>query len=248
MNEAERLAYLEVMGIESYVPRRVLPGAKPSQLQEGNVVVAESPVEKSAEKNAVLKTSPLKSLQESLQMTPASKPPPVAAPATRKVSAPATNGATQVHVRFHWVIYQPLPSLLVMVPVAHTDAPALALLKKILAAMNVLDVPLNACSEFVWPPVSVAPGSSAASYRLSDARETLQAFLEGWQLKQKMTTSLRYLLVFDGTLGKTVFEDMSLPDVSVHVLPALHTMLTSSPEKIAEAKRLTWHSLKELKW
>ena len=50
MNEAERLAYLEVMGIESYVPRRVLPGAKPSQLQEGNVVVAESPVEKSAEK------------------------------------------------------------------------------------------------------------------------------------------------------------------------------------------------------
>jgi hypothetical protein len=247
MNEAERLAYLNAMGIDTYVPRKVLPGAMPSPVYEAHC--AEPVRDEIAEiHHKVTLPSPLKVLQEGLQPSPpASRSRQKTTAATSPASLPAASGATKIHVRFHWGIFQPVPPLLALLPLAHTDATALSLLRKILASIGVPDVPLLAREEFVWPPQrSAAPGSVASSH-LDDARETLHAFLEGWQLKQQASAPLRHVLVFDGNLGKTVFEGLSWPGVQVSVLPGLHTMLNSTPEKIAEAKRFTWQSLKELK-
>jgi hypothetical protein len=246
MNEAERLAYLDAMGIDSYVPRKVLPGARPSPVYDSHRAkpVRDEPVATSSKATK----SPLKALQEDLQPSPpASRSRQKTTAVTPPVLLPAASGATKIHVRFHWGIFQPVPSLLAMVPLAHTDVAALSLLRKILASIGVPDVPLVVREEFVWPPQRSAASGSVASNHLDDARETLHAFLEAWQLKQQASASLRHLLVFDGNLGKTVFDGLSWPGVQVSVLPGLHTMLTSSPEKIAEAKRFTWQALKELK-
>jgi len=246
MNEAERLAYLDAMGIDSYVPRKVLPGAKPSPLRDASI--AEQPGNAPLVAAKTVPPSSLKALQESLQpSSPSSRDRQKTTAAASSASVPVVSGTAKIHVRFHWGIFQPVPSLLVFLPLAHTDAAALSLLRKILVSIGLPDATLVSREEFVWPPQrNAAPGSIASSH-LDDARETLHAFVEGWQLKQQASAPLRHVLVFDGNLGKTVFEGLSWPGMHVCVLPGLHTMLNSTPEKIAEAKRFTWQLLKELK-
>lgn len=241
MSETERLSYLAAMGIESYVPRLALPGALPSVLCEieasPEVAVAESASGRDALKQLVAK--------------PVVTQKPPAVPLPRNMVSPAqvaTQTTTQVSVRFHWVIFQPTPATLLLVPSAHTDQNCLQLLKKILAAIGVAE-PLVALENFVWPPVSAsAPTQSILVNSLSDAKETLHALLEGYQLKQNnIPTAINHVLVFDENLGKTLFEGASIPGMQVRILPSLQLMLTSSPEKVAELKQVAWQRLKDLK-
>ena len=250
MNEVERLAYLSAMGIESYIPRIGLPGALPS-------VVCEMPVsdtiqeQKSApSENAAGKAS-LKELQSSLaSQKPVNQKPvppkPVVIPSqSAEVSAAAS---AQINVRFHWTLFQPVSEMLLLVPIAHTDQYCIALLKKILSAIGVVEVSLVPIDNFVWPPSSGSSLRGVAGNGLHDARETLQAFLEGYQLKQKSQQQMIHnVLVFDGNLGKTLFEGVSFPDMQLRILPSLQLMLNSTPEKVAEAKQFTWQRLKDLK-
>jgi len=253
MNEAERLSYLQAMGVESYIPRVALPGARPSLACEMPAFESSGKQEPAlAEANSA--KHPLKALQESLVEAKPARATTPSLPASNQTATTnqtaiqmGTQKSMQINVRFHWVIFQPVPEMLLLVPVAHTDQNGMELLKKILAAIDVLNAPLSPLENFVWPPPS-HPSQFVTGNSLSDAQETLQALLEGYQLKQKQQqTVLSNVLVFDGNLGKTLFEGMRLPGIQLRILPSLSLMLTSAPEKIAEAKQLTWQRLKDIK-
>ncbi len=248
MNETERLTYLDAMGVISYIPRVVLPGALPSVLCEETVYEAAAGKEVASE--VPLAANSLRELQGSLAGKNSTDKRAVSVKPAQAKAATQAVSTSQINVRFHWVIFQPVPEMLLLVPVAHTDRNGLELLKKILSAIGILNIPLSPLENFVWPPVAHnSVQTIAMGNGLNDARETLQAFLEGYQFKQKQQQQalIKNALVFDGNLGKTIFEGMNLPDIQLRILPSLHLMLTSSPEKIAEAKQLTWQRLKDLK-
>ena len=226
MNEAERLAYLDAMGVESYMPRVVLPGALPSELCD------------------------MPELTEVATSLPVAAPQRVAEP-PRSVATSVTTSTTtptQMTVRFHWVIFQPTPAMLLLIPSAHKDQNCMQLLKKILGAIGVV-APLTELENFVWPPVLSSPSNLAVSNNsLADAKETLHALLEGYQLKQKkIQGSIDHVLVFDENLGQTLFDDFNIPGIQARILPSLQLMLNSSPEKVAALKQAAWQRLKDLK-
>lgn len=246
MNEVERLAYLEAMGVESYIPRLVLPGALPSPVFEMLAPVSAS-TSASAGEDVVSGSEVLKQLLT--DAAPAPKPPTpsrnVAAQQTMQATTPS---ATQVGVRFHWTIFQPTPTMLLLIPAAHTDRDCMQLLKKILAAIGVAE-PTAASEQFIWPPATNAMSARmSAANNLADAKETLHGLLEGYQLKQKkLQGTIDYVLVFDENLGQTLFDGFSSPAMQVRILPSLQLMLSSAPEKVAALKQMAWQRLKDLK-
>jgi hypothetical protein len=238
MNEMERLSYLQAMGIDSYVPRLTLPGALPSVLCE---------VEEFGEV-AMQEAVPGRDALKQLVSQPVVAQKPLAAPQRNTAAPAAIQTATQVSVRFHWVIFQPTPAVLLLLPSAHADQEGLQLLKKILVAINIADQ-LTPLENFIWPPVSSAPSTvSKPVNSLDDAKKTLHALLEHYQLKQRHTKiAIDHVLVFDENLGKSLFEGVNILNMQIRILPSLQLMLNSAPEKITELKQATWQRLKDLK-
>lgn len=251
ISEAERVRYLDAMGVVSYIPRIELPGAKPSALCDGSGFENAQPEPAVvAEPSGVLKNKPGK---ETLQQLQASLTSPVKAapakPATRVVPGPAprvtsvaqkTPAAMAVH--FHWAMLQPSSSMLLLVPVSHLGQPQLELLKKILGAIHITVPALSTQEQISWPPDRKPTGAS--TFTIDDAREMLQALLQGWQ---KRFSELRHVLVFDPHLGKTLFQEIHVEGIHLRILPSLQEMTVNPPEKIAEAKHTAWQILKELK-
>jgi len=253
MNEVQRLAYLNAMDVISYIPRVNLPGAKPSMLcdlTDCAVLLDMAPALTAniSQEHKVGKES-LTQLQSGLATNKVA----TAVPVSAAVQVPTKNNivkdAAQINVRFHWVIFQPVQELLILLPAAHQENSCMQLLKNILSAIDIKYSAIAPLENFVWPPalpasVNLAPVSNS----LGDARETVQALLEGYQLKQqRLQQPLRNILVFDDNLGRTLFNDMIIPELPIRILPSLQVMSVSSPEKIAEAKRITWQKLKDLK-
>jgi len=217
MNEDAHLAYLYAMGIPLYTPRVVLPGARPAPLREHAVIAEQvSPAVTAAKSSAPVLH--LQALQQTLRATVTTTAQPQnrsAALQAKPQTVTAKPVAARVHLRFHWAIYQPVPAMLALVPIAQTDTQALSLLKKILAAIRIPES-LAKHSEFVWPPTGNGD-HAVPSLRIEDAREALQAFFEGCRLKQTEASPLRHVLVFDGDLAKTVFEGVDLQPLQVHL-------------------------------
>ena len=239
MNEVERLAYLDAMGVDSYTPRVILPGALPSVLDviDNNETMELTETAQEVTSATVSGQDVLKQLQAEITSPKA----PVAKTATVQKSA-----STQISVRFHWIIYQPISTMLLLLPSAHAEQNCMELLRKMMSAIDV-NAPLVPMENFVWPPVS-NNASHRSSSSLEDARETLHALLEGYHLKQKKQQQpLRQVLVFDENLGRALFDGITIADLEIRILPSLHLILTSSPEKVAELKRLAWQRLKDLK-
>jgi hypothetical protein len=239
VDEAERLAYLDAMGVESYTPRMILPGALPSALYDIDSGKKAEVPEPAPE--IISGSTSGKDVLKHLQLDV-----PDSTTVIAKAPVPQKQVQTQVSVRFHWAIFQPTPAILLLLPSAHTEQNCMELLKKMMSAIGVI-APLLPLEDFVWPPVLHNPSRRATS-SLADARETLHALLEGYQLKQKkLQQPLKHVLVFEENLGKTLFDGAVFPDLQLRILPSLQLMLTSSPEKVAELKRSAWQRLKDLK-
>lgn len=245
MNEAERLAYLDAMGVQSYTPRVILPGALRSEQCEASELFELS----KPEAVAVSASDAFKQLQASLADVKTRNPVAIQSPTTPTVNTVPSLSvrATQMSVRFHWVIFQPTQAVLLLIPSAHTDQKCMELLKKILSAIGIV-APLTALENFVWPPVLAVSSDRAVTMNsLNDAKETLSALLEGYQLKQKKSPEhLKQVLVFDENLGKTLFEGVDIPGLQLRILPSLQLMVTSSPEKVKELKGVAWQRLVDL--
>lgn len=258
MNEVERLAYLDAMDVISYVPRLNLVGAKPSVLCDltGCEVLLDLPVKTddpvAKQHSAITGKETIAQLQNALvgqkSSAPQKRMPFVSAvESSSSVQNTSAQSTSKINVRFQWAVIQPTQELLVLIPVAQYEKNCIKLLKNILVAIGIDDPSLTSVENFVWPPaLSSSLNSTAVNNSLVDAQQTLQGFIEGYQLKQKLNP-LTNILVFDGNLGKAVFEGVTIVGVQIRILPSLQLMSASSPEKIAEAKKVTWQKLKDLK-
>lgn len=246
LSEAERIRYLDAMGVVSYIPRIELPGAQPSVLCDATGLEnAVSSVSVIAEPVAPLKNAPGKETLRQLQASLAAPAKPAArvvpGPAPRVTSA-AQKTPPSMAVHFHWAILKPSPSMLLLIPVSHLGQVQMELLKKILGAINITVPALSTQEQVSWPPDFKPVGAS--TFTIDDAREMLQALLQGWQ---KRFGELRHVLVFDPHLGKTLFQEIHVEGIHLRILPSLQEMTVNPPEKIAEAKQIAWQILKELK-
>jgi len=229
--EIQRLQYLEAMGIDSYIPRRTLPGALPSVVfdwPESSVV----PISRASD-TAIADKHALQKLQQDLgalqRKGPAENkakhtPAPHVAPA--KISSTAA-GVLQ----FQLAIFQPAQDVLVLIPAQHTDAVHLQLLRNILLAISVKTDQLVPLDNFIWPP-RVA-GAVKINSALGAAQETLHSLLEGYQLKYHT----KQVLVFAGALAEKLFP----VEANVLCLPDLQQMLEDGAYK-----KITWQKIRSL--
>jgi len=235
--ELRRLQYLEAMGIETYVARQILPGALPS-------VVFDWPEPASAPSQTVSDSmladkSALQKLQQDLGSVPRKVP-----AANKTASMPAPNVVPVKRspdeagvVQFQLAIFQPARELLILVPAQHTDVVHLQLLKSILWAITVKPESLVPTDNFVWPPRVTNVIKTKLDFHA--AQETLQAFLEGYQMK----SGIKNVLVFAGVLAEKLFTpntavDQPLADLNVFSLPDLQQMLQDSAYK-----KITWQKI-----
>ena len=244
MNEVQRLQYLDAMGLDSYLPRRVLPGALPSVLcpwpaevpvfADEQPVVATPAARHTAASGAAVDKQVMSRLQQDLQ-GPARKQPatktPVAPPPTATPPAPVSVQ------QFQLALFQPAAALMVLVPAQHLESRHLQLLKNILLAIQIKVDALVPVDNFIWPP-RLQAGTKTMDSSISAARETLHALLEGHQLK----SGLRQVLVFGGELATQLFPPEELKPLQVFPLPDLQHMLEDG-----EQKKITWQQIRVLK-
>lgn len=229
--EIRRLQYLEAMGVDSYIPRQVLPGALPS-------VVLDWPEPSVAPLSTVSSTAvadknALQKLQQDLGV-PQRKGPAASRDVnvTTPNAVPAkTSSATASVMQCQLAIFQPVHDLLVLVPAQHTHAVHLQLLKNILLAIAVKTDHLVPLDNFIWPPRVVGPVKINPA--LEAAQETLHSLLEGYQLKYHT----KNILVFAGALAERLFPT----EANVLCLPDLQQMLEDGAYK-----KITWHKIRSL--
>lgn len=238
--EIRRLQYLEAMGVESYIPRQALPGGLASVEFDGQKSFAE-PL--AAVPNVMIADkSALQKLQQDLG-SPQRK-----VPAAQKIiDGSALTGApvniprvTAEVVQFQLAIFQPVREFLVLVPAQHTDTVHLQLLKNILLAIAVKSDNLIPVDNFVWPPR--VTGGANINRGFQAVQETLQALLEGYQLK----SGIKHVLFFAGTLADKLFPaemtaDQMLTRLNVLTLPDLQQMLEDGAHK-----KITWQKIRSL--
>lgn len=243
MNEHLRLEYLAALGIDMYMPRRQLPGARPSP-----VMAVQAPVSRSRVAVVERQQSPFRpadadstgihqlvdALVDDKSITRAS-----AQPQAQQIE-PAL--ADTVTIRFVLNCWRVGPDLLVID--SHQPGrgfPTEALLCNILRAIG-LPARLPPVETLRWPVIR------QASARLDDAREMVAGFLAGHMHARPATTvwlmgeaALRVCTDLDEPLDTCLGKTFRLPGMAVPALalPCLLDMLVNP-----RLKAITWHTIR----
>lgn len=240
--EARRLQYLKAMGVDSYVSRQVLPGALPSVVYDwpdeplSDCVSPGVPLAP-ADKNI------LSRLQQDLGVSPR-KGPVAVRQAAADLPAPNVVPANVIPahsvLQFQLAIFQPVKTVLILVPAHNVDVAHLQLLKNILLALTVKIDELVPVDNFTWPPR--VSGTVKVNPTLESAQETLHALLEGYQLK----SGIKNILVFAGGLAEKIFpvealEHLAMKNLDLVCLPELQQMLEDG-----QHKKITWQKIRHL--
>lgn len=199
MNDMQRQAYLQAMGIQSYFPRVVVAGAKPSRTydllpqpeatQEPDLPRQETPraVRPGRPKPVVRPEST--TARATLTSRPVTPPPTV----VTELTSPAAQESAQRRFRVNYYRITDTLAVIDEVPYQQTarDAKAaLALLRAILAAVGVATdgLPLQA-ETFDWP-------QETSMSLTNDPTLDAQLALQGYIRKRQETDSFRHLLIF----------------------------------------------------
>jgi len=262
--EAKRLAYLDAMGVDVYLPRVVLPGACPSvhigepaffSSELAPSPLSEAPHQPEAKPqpagNASLK---LAALQEELsagdsagraRTTEKSVEKHTVAENGQPVEAPVSDIGPSVRP-VNLALFQPVPGMMLVTSAAGMDNRHLRLLKNILRALNHRVDMLVPMDNFTWPPKNI---SAAIPVDQQAASETLCSLLEGYQKKLQ----LKVLLVFGSDPAELIaptggniaegelFQNFELAGMQSIVLPGIEEMLTK-----ARFKQQAWQQLQAL--
>lgn len=230
MNEASRLAYLSAMGIDSFVPRSPLPGAKPSTVLK---LIPASPQQNDSESDSNIAPtaragqSTVDELKQSIGIESGLAPRPIEPSKQQAVVADKPKGALQfslIMVRFGgmlWVDSLPLGR--------GVDRDYVRLIVAISRALG-RDGEQPEYSVFEWPLVKnrqIDQGEDAA-------REAVEEFV-GRQLKDN---AIKQLIV----LGEQPIKHDSHSTETVYSSVSVWSLLQNS-----ELKRAAWQELKPLR-
>lgn len=270
-SESQRMAYLKVMGVQPYFPRRPLPGARPvpyyaegflSQSPSTQAVISRTP--SSAQDVLKMLVTKPSSAQATPLVTQATQqpaattrvetpaPPPSAVPASNEVSAPNPERVLEAEsVRFvfayfpineHFAVLNELP----WGNVASVSTSCRKLLADILKALGV-EVPERNLNPmvFTWPLFEGAP----ADLHSENARQTL----EGFVAKRLQLLPVKTLLVLAEQSAQLLFPRDFLQaqgPVIKHPRHDVEVILTHSlnaMEAVPELKRAVWKTLQPLR-
>lgn len=274
VNESQRMAYLKVMGVQAYFPRRPLPGARPVRhYAEGfitGVPASEgAPVGVPANAQDVLDMLVVKPAREQAVQAPvvAPRPPPDSPPqVSREVRTPQPSAASATQrlpvsdpapvlegegARFVFA-YFPINEHFAVInelpwsKTASVSASCRKLLADILKALGV-EVPERNLNPmvFTWPLFEGAP----ADPNSENARQTL----EGFVAKRLRLLPVKTLLVLAEQSAQLLFPRDFLETQGPRVRHPRHdveVVLTHSlnaMEAVPDLKRAVWSTLQPLR-
>lgn len=222
MNETQRQAYLQVMGIQPYFPRVPVPGAKPSPLYAIEVATEIAPIARTTpDKHAPVaanrtppaarpKTAPIQAAALNIAAAAASSVPKSStqAPATSALHAASPSPAGP-GLRFCLNYYRISSTFAVIdeVPFDHTHRVSdsvLLLLRAILQALGVNSEAIEFKPEpFNWPL------ETSIDVQVDPALAAQQALL-GYMAMRQQRDSFQHLLVFAAQLSTLLPEDRQI--------------------------------------
>ena len=273
-SEFQRMAYLKVMGVQPYFPRRPLPGARPVRHYAADCL-SQSPVSEGAHSSApasaqdvlnmlVAKAPSEQAAQASLTVPQAAQAPAPAAPVAARAPQPNTlppvqelaasepeNAAEGEETRFVFA-YFPINEHFAVInelPWSKTASVSVScrkLLADILKALGV-DVPERNLNPmvFTWPLFEGAP----ADLNSENARQTL----EGFVAKRLRLLPVKTLLVLAESSAQLLFPRDFLEAQGPRVQHPRHdveVVLTHSlnaMEAVPDLKRAVWKTLQPLR-
>lgn len=239
LSEAQRREYLQAMGIAQYVPRWILPGAKPSPrielpFEEPTVAAATTDTTKIAPEPPRVLTTVVTGLVESLSPT-------------RKSIASADEKPAQTEAEvvpnFALSIWRPSTALLVLDARPSGQAlPTQSLLRNILRAKGI-ETLSGAPDVLRWPPMAGQPaGTWAAVHEMTlaflQARLELQPASYLWLMGENAYRAV----VTDGkAYGECLGQALNLETLATLalVLPSLSDMLHQP-----HLKAITWSAIR----
>lgn len=261
MNELQRQAYLRELGIQTYFPRRVLPGAKPSRLFGASVLgEPKMPVStvleivSAAEPVVPAAVVPVVRVEHTRQaaMEPAAVPAPSSPPASASV-APVTVPVSAAPPRFAFAYFPVSEELAVIneLPWAKSAAVSPACRQLLAGMLRALGMPNDeralTSMVFTWPLLE-GPDIDQGE---ESARQTLAGFLA----RRLKLRPVRHLLVlaeqstgylfpaeFDWQQGRGELQRHPLFDMKVVVTRSLNAM-----DAVPDLKREVWQAMQPLR-
>ena len=252
MNEVIRMQYLDVLGIDTYMPRRILPGAPPPRAC--TAVVAQAAVVTASPVTA----SPVTASPVTVPDVIADTAPQAIADAVKAPVAPLAPGGV-AEPRFSLAIWS-LDGLLVIDSRQPQAAlPTEALLANLVFALG-LRSPLPRAEVFNWPMLESVPEISAEQ----SAREAIAAMLEAKPQSESFSqcllmgeaacyycTAAEYVSTlpqYDGGPAQ-VFAALTGRSVAVAGLPVTGMVLPSLTQMLTQPdlKAAAWRTLHVLR-
>ncbi|NKB32362.1 MAG: hypothetical protein GKR91_04620 [Pseudomonadales bacterium] len=266
MNESQRKAYLNAMGIDVYYPRVSLPGAKLSPAYEFELEEEgqELPLDKdsSPTEETSRSSSQAVELVSDISPTAISPPPPtvedkpvdikpetITAQVEKEDKAKGTESDNDL--RFALRYYKISDSLAVvdeypLQQTAESKDESWLLLRNILQALNVELVSESIASEhFGWPLIE---GFTDATDEATAAKQALQGFIAGRQQQDGFNNLLVFAgLVDDLLIGPEGTENrrdyqMTNSELFITITQSLQSMLS-----YPQLKKDVWHQLQSLR-
>lgn len=251
MNERQRMAYLDAMGITMFVPRRVLPGARASVLAVLPQALSAEEVP-SSDRHAQEVALPKQEVVEAprqIQAAVSDIMETFARPAGRAEVIPeppvaAPTAAVEPAVQFSLSIWRPSPALMIL-DSRHAGGalPTQALLENILFAKG-LSLPPGKPDILSWPPAGMTATSGWGA-----AREMLQAFLQARLERQPA----QYLWLMGESACSAVLADRPYHDnlglaINLDMLASLAVVLPSLADILQQPslKARTWAAIRAL--
>ncbi|TQV80032.1 hypothetical protein FKG94_10180 [Exilibacterium tricleocarpae] len=254
MDDYQRQTYLQHLGVDSYSPRWLLPGAAPSRACPLPPAGAASAAPVSAA--PVLSPSPVAEAASTAAVEPVAAPvanpteinPPATAPVADPPRQTAVAPVAAEVPRFALTVWRIGTELLVIDSrEAQLALPTDRLLANIVAALGYRLPQLPKAQVLRWPVLE----NGAADQGEQEAREMVQAFLQAQAARQPLT----HLLVMGETAARYVL-DQSVPFVDILgtampvaplsaaaiVVPSLAAMLQDPAQKA-----VTWRAVQPLR-
>ncbi len=243
------------MGVDSYLPRMTLPGAKVSQRCEWPLTavlqpaIAEStPRTPSGQPGFAPGTNPLQAIQQ--ELAEATGKPVTAAVAAKavepdegqaEITDQPTTGSEVSH--FHLTLFQPVAGMLVLNHAEGLENVHLRLLKNILFALGHRVDMVAPLDNFEWPP---SGGAGPLSADRQAASETLNSLLEVYQQKYALDRLLVFgtelaAVIFQSGQDEELFSGVELHGMTVRVMPSFQQMVHDG-----RFKQQAWQQLKDL--
>jgi hypothetical protein len=253
MNELQRQAYMEAMGVDSYVPRLVLPAALPSQLCEWPVMEASpaspSPVSASPDTITAETPAPVRAAGNGSAAAMQALLGENAKPSVKKVAPAASQGLVKANTNKKAVPHFSLSiisgnNILIVdesLPGHVNPEDYLLLLHNMLFALGVGKQQLS-IDTFNWP----VSKNSQVDQSETAARQAIDAFLA----KKSEQLKSQYLIVMGASAANFVTNKVLVAGVLTRHdyldIELIHTSSASPMLSDALLKRKVWQDLKPL--